>query len=299
MDAIISPEMIQSLRELYRTKGLAPEIAPLFRTLIYTIQRQYPRNFPWRISPNPYTVFVSEIMLQQTQAARVTDKFPQFIKVFPDFNALAHADFKDVLHHWLGLGYNRRALFLHKAAKIIVSEYNGMLPSNPLELVRLPGVGKATASSICAFAFNMPVVFLETNIRAVFIYIFFPNQSGIDDNVLYPLAELCLDCAFPAQWYNALMDAGHATKQFHQNPARRSRAYHRQSPFEGSARQLRGTIIKLINSHGSIPEKKIAQFTSSPSDILVRCLSDLQKEGFIIKDKKGAYRISTEKNNSN
>lgn len=282
------------VREMYQSKELVAEIAPLFQNAVYEIARRHPRDLPWRVSPSPYTVFVSEIMLQQTQAHRVAEKFPQFINAFPDFRSLAAADFEYVLRIWNGLGYNRRALFLHKAAKIIVSDFNGILPDSPQLLTRLPGIGMATASSICAFAFNTPVVFLETNIRAVYIHAFFQDNAVVDDNEIFPLAHLCLDHNFPSRWYNALMDAGVAIKQLHQNPTRKSRTYRRQEKFEGSSRQLRGRILGLILSHGPQSTSEIAQHINGGHYALPDCLASLQKEGFLLKDQKGKYYIAAD-----
>ncbi len=283
---------IARLRHIYETRGLCPDIAPLFQQAVYDIARQHPRKLPWRISPSPYTVFVSEIMLQQTQAKRVAEKFPSFIKAFPNFYTLSKADFHDVLRHWSGLGYNRRALSLHKSARIIVSNYRGILPANPDLLCRLPGIGPATACSICAFAFNMPVVFLETNIRAVLIHVFFHDVPKVADALLYPLAELCLDRSSPAGWYNALMDAGVVIKQLHKNPARKSWVYRRQSKFEGSRRQLRGKILQLIITEGSAREEIILRDLRDDPHMVKQCLIDLSREGFLVKDEKGNYALS-------
>jgi len=127
----------------------------------------------WRNTTDPYQILVSEIMLQQTQVERVTIKFPEFIRAFPDFASLATATLANVLTVWQGLGYNRRAIALQKCAIRVMNEYNGALPADVDILATFPGIGRATASSIAAFAFNMPVVFIETNIRRVFIHFFF------------------------------------------------------------------------------------------------------------------------------
>lgn len=284
--------MFHQLAQIYGARGLVPEIPPLFQKAVYELAKLHPRLLPWRISPSPYTVFVSEIMLQQTQANRVAEKFPHFIASFPDFHALGNADFSDVLRHWIGLGYNRRALSLHKSAQIIVSDHQGILPADPDLLRRLPGIGKATASSICAFAFDMPVVFLETNIRAVLIHAFFPDNPIIGDKELFPLADLCLDRHAPSRWYNALMDAGVVIKQMHRNPARKSRTYRRQSRFEGSWRQLRGRILALIAAKGVVSEDALLGHFNEQPDTVQQCLIELSAEGFLVKDGEGNYVIA-------
>jgi len=120
---------------------------------------------PWRETHDPYRIFISEMMLQQTGVPRVLLKYPGFIERFPSFHALATSPFPEVLAAWQGLGYNRRALYIHAASRIVWEEFRGELPSTPADLRCLPGVGAATSGSIAAFAFNLPVVFIETNIR--------------------------------------------------------------------------------------------------------------------------------------
>ncbi|MFW5643929.1 MAG: hypothetical protein ACOCYQ_07850, partial [Alkalispirochaeta sp.] len=139
-----------------------------FSEAVRVFYRRYKRPMPWRENTSPYWVFVSEVMLQQTQVPRVAEKFPSFVERFPDFRSLAAASLGDVLNAWSGLGYNRRARFLREAAAAVVDRYDGELPSDPDLLKELPGIGANTAGSIAAFAFNRPVVFIETNIRRVF-----------------------------------------------------------------------------------------------------------------------------------
>ena len=151
-----------------------------FRKIIYDYYRANARDLPWRKTRDPYRIFVSELMLQQTQVESVIPKYERFIVAFPDFGALARAPLRKILALWKGLGYNRRALYLKRAAEIIACDYNGMLPRDVEELAKLPGIGQATASAIAAFAFNKPVVFIETNIRRVFIHHFF--NYGFDNS---------------------------------------------------------------------------------------------------------------------
>ena len=138
-------------------------------------------DLPWRRRRNAYSVLVSEVMLQQTQADRVRLKYEEFMSEFPTIHQLADASLKEVLGAWQGLGYNRRAKFLHESARLIVTQWAGKVPRDPTSLASLPGIGKATASAICAFAFNMPSVFIETNIRSVFIHHFFKGSALVDD----------------------------------------------------------------------------------------------------------------------
>lgn len=201
---------------------------------------------PWRETQDPYRILVSEIMLQQTQVARVVEKYPRFIKAFPNFKALDKAQLAKVYGLWQGMGYNRRALALKKTAHIIVNDYNGALPQTNEELCALPGIGKATASSIMAFAFNLPAVFVETNIRTVFIHFFFKNGKKVADEEILPLVEMCLYKKNPRVWYWALMDYGTMLKKIGEDKNTRSKHYKKQSRFEGSRRQKRGKILKIL-----------------------------------------------------
>ncbi len=217
-----------------------------FITTIYDFYALNKRPFPWRDVENSYYVLVSEIMLQQTQTYRVIDKFNQFISLFPTVEALASAPLSLVLGAWQGLGYNRRAKFLQQAAQRIVAQHHGRVPNDPQELEALPGIGPATAASIAAFAYNTPTVFIETNIRAVYIHFFFPDQEKVHDRDLMPLISASLDYKNPRQWYYALMDYGVMLKKLHKNPSRKSMHHTTQSRFEGSVRQIRGAILRAL-----------------------------------------------------
>jgi len=262
-----------------------------FRRLVYDYYDRYGRALPWRDNPDPYRVFVSEIMLQQTQVDRVAQKFDPFIARFPSFHVLAAADFTEVLAAWKGLGYNRRALALRRGAAMIMSRWNGVLPGDPDKLLELPGIGSATAASICAFAFNMPVVFLETNIRTVLIHFFFRDGSAVQDRDLFPLAGAALDRKHPSRWYNALMDYGVMLKRAHGNPGRKSRGYRRQSKFEGSPRQVRGLILGEMLGRERATLEELALVIGRDREAVRRGLEGLSEEGFLVRDDGGTYRI--------
>lgn len=168
-----------------------------FKRKIDSYFKNHGRDLPWRETDNPYHILVSEIMLQQTQVDRVIDKYTLFIKTFPTLRSLAKAPLDKLLRTWQGLGYNRRALMLQKCAQQIVKEFKGVIPDTPELLEKLPGLGKATSASICAFAFNKPVIFIETNIRTVFIHEFFPKKKDVTDNELLPLVAQTLNKKTP------------------------------------------------------------------------------------------------------
>jgi len=238
---------------------------------------------PWRETRNPYRILVSELMLQQTQVARVLEKYREFIALFPDAAALAKAPLRSVLKVWQGLGYNRRALALQQIARALVAQHKGKVPSSLDDLVRLPGIGKATASAILAFAFNQPVVFIETNVRTVFIHFFFPERDAVSDEEILPLVTQTLDTDNPREWYYALMDYGTFLKKTVANAGRKSRHYHKQSPFDGSNRQVRGRIVRyLIKERKSTESVLTKQLGLTPGRVR-SVLLDLEKEGMITR----------------
>jgi len=257
------------------------EDIPAFQDLVLSRYRSSGRKFPWRETTDPYAILVSEIMLQQTQVGRVAEKFPQFMAAFPDFSALATAPLADLLSQWQGMGYNRRAIALQKCARRVMEEFHGVLPNDPEILATFPGIGKATASSICAFAFNRPVVFIETNIRRIFIHCFFPDNDIIDDSTIRPLVEAALYRENPREWYNALMDYGTELKKAVPNPNRRSVHYSRQPAFEGSDRKIRGEIVRQLLSGKKLTEKALVSQVGGDPDRVGRILGALEAEGFI------------------
>jgi A/G-specific adenine glycosylase len=245
----------------------------------------------WRHTANSYHILVSELMLQQTQVERVALKFPEFIAAFPDFSALAAAPLGQVLSSWQGMGYNRRAIALKQCAEKVQNEYGGILPDDIDILKTFPGIGPATAASICAFAFNAPVVFIETNIRRVFIHFFFSDSPFVTDNDILPLVRETLDVSNPRTWYWALMDAGAALKKSVPNPNRKSATYSRQKPFEGSDRKIRGIILKLLVTHQELEEEELFNAIPEASERVSRIISALEAEGFILHE-KNHYRIA-------
>jgi A/G-specific adenine glycosylase len=204
------------------------------------------RGMPWRDDTRPYYVLVSELMLQQTQVDRVIPKFNAFIARFPDVKSLASASLADVLTLWSGLGYNRRAKFLHDSAKKIMIEFNGSFPKNMVDILSLPGVGPGTAGAIMTYAFNQPVSFIETNVRTVYFHHFFDDGDKVSDAQLLPIIQRTLDNDHPREFYWALMDYGTWLKKNGAGRITQSRHYKKQSALKGSLRELRGIIIKQL-----------------------------------------------------
>jgi A/G-specific adenine glycosylase len=284
---------ISQFKKVYREKGLSRECVRFFQQIIYRYYRHYARNnLPWRKTQDPYHILVSEIMLQQTQVERVIQKYDQFLSFFPDMDSLAQAPLKKILSVWQGMGYNRRAMSLQQITRQIAGkDFHGVFPSSVDVLMDLPGIGRATASAVAAFAFQQPVVFIETNIRRVFIFFFFQHRKKISDSELIPFVEKTLDRKNSRQWYYALMDYGAMLAKVVQNPNRKSRHYQKQAPFKGSNRQIRGIILRTLISQPDSAEQKLIQVLRITPDKVRQTLKQLQKEGFI-KEKKQGYVIS-------
>ncbi|MBI4599644.1 A/G-specific adenine glycosylase [Candidatus Uhrbacteria bacterium] len=273
-------------------------------------------DLPWRQTQNPYRILVSEVMLQQTQVDRVKEKYSVFLKHFSTPKKLAAASPAEVLTVWKGLGYNRRALYLKRAAEAIIRDHHGRFPRAVLDIEKLPGVGPYTARAVAVFAFNEPHVFIETNIRRVFIYFFgdvIPpeaiggiqkkNNYGLDpalrrddkgrendisDKELLPIIEKALYKKNPRLWYNALMDYGALALGDIPNPNRRSRHYAKQSRFEGSRRYARASILHYLLKKKATVRELHRFFLSDPhleryadTHSITDILTCLKKEGFL------------------
>jgi A/G-specific adenine glycosylase len=258
-----------------------------FQQMVLSYYNKNSRKMPWRDTTNPYHILVSEIMLQQTQVERVLKKFPEFIRAFPDFGALAAAPLADILAVWQGMGYNRRAIALQKCAIRVVKDCQGHLPDDSEILATFPGIGRATAGSIAAFAFNKPVIFIETNIRRVFIHFFFPGSVTVGDAEIFPLIEQTLYSKNPRIWYWALMDLGASLKNTVSNPNRRSAHYSRQSPFIGSDRKIRGNIIRVLLEEQFMEDLDLVTRLGEDPGRVKKILVALESEGFIQRTNLG------------
>ncbi len=232
-----------------------------FQKLVYTYYKKYGRHdLPWRKTTDPYKIMVSEIMLQQTQVDRVKEKYKAFIKQFPTSKSLHEASLGDVLKLWQGLGYNRRAINLKKAASAIVQNYKGKMPEEYVLLLELPGIGPYTASAIRAFSF----------------------------------IEKMQDEKKPREWYWALMDYGSFIKKEFGNANKVSRHYTKQSKFEGSDRQVRGEILKfLIAQDKPVKKQDIISAITRPKEKIKQKIKELKQEGFI-SENKGFFVVSSD-----
>jgi A/G-specific adenine glycosylase len=228
-------------------------------------------------------------MLQQTQTERVMNKYGPFLRRFPDYRSLAAASTARLLDAWQGLGYNRRALAMRRIAEKVLKD-GGRLPSDTEALLALPMIGPATAGSLRAFVFNLPSVFIETNIRRVFIHCVFPDAERVTDREILSLIEKTLDRRNPRHWYYALMDYGVYLKGKVSNPNRRSSGYRLQPAFEGSKRQLRGRILRLLLTEEHRGYEQLLSTSNGGAERLDACLDELEREGFIVREAAG-YRL--------
>ena len=304
----------------------ASELTPELHAFVEFVAkkgRELYRDLPWRRTYDPYTIWISEVMLQQTQVSRVDGRWQRWLERFPTVDALAAAAPSDVLEEWQGLGYNRRALSVHRAAQAI-SEAGGVFPQDPKELVKLPGIGPATAAGIRAFAFNLHGVYLETNVRTVFLHELYPQAEGVPDSELVPLVELTCPASVedavdavaagadgaagavaetveteltPRSWYYALLDYGAYLKKTIPNPSRRSKSHVKQSRFEGSHRQKRAELLRVLLAHKDEGGAKFETLHQELCQIEVNAgretldeqvtlglLEELAKEGFCQKN---------------
>lgn len=229
---------------------------------------------------DPYKIMVSEIMLQQTQVTRVTPKYQLFIANYPTIQSLSNASLGDVLRIWQGLGYNRRAKFLWQAAQQVTREYQGVMPGSAKELTQLAGVGINTAGAIMAYAYNEAEVFIETNIRTVYIHHFFSDQQNVSDSDIRSIVADTIDTENPRTFYWALMDYGSYLKQNVGNLNTASASYKKQSTFHGSKRQIRGKVIREL-SKDSRSYEQLQEIIHD--ERLDRVLTDLQAEGLVRK----------------
>jgi A/G-specific adenine glycosylase len=241
------------------------------------------RSMPWRDAENgsfdPYKIAVSEIMLQQTQVDRVIPKFNAFIARFPDIRSLAQANLQEVLQLWSGLGYNRRAKYLHDFACAVQDSSN--FPKTIEALSSHKGIGQNTAAAILVYSHNEPHLFIETNIRSVYINYFFSDRDTVSDKEILDMLEITIDRANPREFYWALMDYGSFLKKQGKGSLATSKTYKKQSKFEGSTRQLRGKIIKIVAASNSISLTDLEQL--APDERLAAVLLQLKKEKLIVE----------------
>lgn len=278
-----------------RTDTTTPDDARIeaFRTQVLGYYHEHGRSgMPWRETRDPYRVWVSEAMLQQTQVARVLPRYEAWLERFPTVDSLAAAPLGAVLEAWQGLGYNRRAVALKRAAEEISSHYEGRVPDDQAALLALPGIGPATAAGILVFAYDQPARYLETNVRAAFLHEFFADCDAVADREIVPLLDRALPD--PAQadartWYYALMDWGAHLKRTQLNPSRRSRHHSKQSAFEGSHRQKRARALRAVIASPGMTIGELAVELGIEHGFAESLAEELAGEGFLTIDAGRAF----------
>jgi A/G-specific adenine glycosylase len=275
-----------------QTKLIKKRTIPQFQKFLLKWYAKEGRILPWRETTDPYLILVSEIMLQQTQVDRVIPKYHAWLTTFPTVVSLAEAQTADVLTYWSGLGYNNRALRLQKCAQMLTSEYNGIFPRNPEELLKLPGIGPYTSRSILIFAFNHDIATVDTNIRRVFIH-----EFGLPENTtaaeLFLFAQQCLPTGRSRDWHNALMDYGATILT-----ARKTRIKARttQSTFKGSRRWYRGDLLKRLVAGEQLVIPSLLSVWGKKMEFVQDIIHDMESEGLITM-KNGKVLLGSESKN--
>jgi A/G-specific adenine glycosylase len=256
-----------------------------FRELVWQKGRELYRDMPWRQTDDPYKIMVSELMLQQTQVDRVVPKYEEFILRYPDVLTLATAPLADIISLWNGLGYNRRAKFLHDSAVKILTDFNGKVPESYEGLLSLPGIGPNTAGAILAYGFDQPAGFIETNIRTVYFQHFFEDSHLITDDELRQVVRDTVDTEHPREWFWALMDYGSYLKRQGSGQLDKSAHYKKQAPLKGSVREVRGQIIRALTKD-SMSEDELREDVTG-DERFNGALDALLKEGLVsLTDRK-------------
>ncbi|MFW6212599.1 MAG: HAD-IA family hydrolase, partial [Spirochaetota bacterium] len=273
-------------------KPLAPEFERIqrFRTVAYEQFENENRPMPWRETNDPFLILASEFMLQQTQVARVVPKFKEFARRYPTPDILAAAPLSEFMAFWQGLGYNRRAKHLKDTARVLCEEYGGQVPDTVDALRSLPGVGEYTASAVAAFAFHQPVAVIETNIRRLFLHFFFAGAAKVPDREVGKIIERALDSENPRRWYYALMDYGSYLGKLFPNANRRSAHYTKQSRFEGSVRQVRGKILRVLAANGPMSRDGVEEAVGPIDQRFESALEGLMRDG-ILSDREGRLTL--------
>jgi A/G-specific adenine glycosylase len=264
------------------------------------------RAYPWRRTSDPYRIWVSEVMLQQTQVARVIPAYRRFVRRFPTVRALGEAPLSDVISAWDGLGYNRRAVALSGAAKAVVETHDGLLPSDQAALRALPGVGPCTAAAVASIAFDLPVAAVDTNVRRIVARARFGTEPhGVPSAALAREAERWVPVTDPGAWNQALMDLGREVcrprprcgecplartcRSVGRDPAPRSArakdpgpvSGRRQAPFEGSSRQVRGAVVRTLRGRRRCTVGDLVRGTGLPLERVVAAVVALRSDGLV------------------
>lgn len=261
-----------------------------FQEVLFGWHKDHYRDMPWRRTHDPYRILVSEIMLQQTQVDRVRDKYTEFLKAFPTVRALALAPLGEVLRVWSGLGYNRRAKYLHQCAKEVMRTYGGKFPNDEPLLRKLPGIGISTSAALAAFSFGADVPMIDTNIRRILVRVFFPDRIP-PDRELYLFAKTLIPEGKGRAWNYAMLDVGAtactARNHSHVCPFAKLHGavgdfvYKKpQKKFANSRRFYRGKILRALADGGEMTPSLLEKSLGKCPEFR-EILSDLKTEGLL------------------
>lgn len=246
---------------------------------------------PWRNTRDPYRILVSEIMLQQTQVARVREKYGEFLKMFPTVRALAAAPLGEVLRAWQGLGYNRRAKYLHECAKMVVADYRGRFPNDMAALRKLPGIGLSTVAAIRSFAFGCDEPMIDTNIRRILARVFFRGEPP-PDRELFAFARKLIPRGKGRAWNYAMLDVGATvcTARNHSPECPLMKLHGSvgdfvykkpQKRFHDSDRYWRGRVLRALAERRNLREHAAPKLLGIPAPRTRRIVAGLLNDGLI------------------
>lgn len=251
----------------------------VFQEKIFAWWKENKRILPWRETTNPYYIMIAEIMLQQTQVQRSIEKYLEFIKEFPTIEKLAFAPISSVLKIWSGLGYNRRALWLHEAANQILQLKE--FPNKQEELQKLKGIGPYSSRSILIFAFNYDIATVDTNIRRILIAEKFAEEDT-KEKELYIIAQKLLPKGRARDWHNALMDYGSLVLTATKTGIKPQSTNSKKSK---ESRQYRGLIVKYLTNNSSVKKNQIIKDCKIPKEKVDEILQGLIADGLVTKIK--------------
>ncbi len=254
-----------------------------FQNFIFSWWRENRRDLPWRRTHDPYRILVSEVMLQQTQVLRVLPKYAEFIQAYPTVHSLAQASSAGVLRMWKGMGYNRRALYLKKAAEMVVRDYKGKFPKEEQLLVKLPGLGIYTARAICVFAYKQEVGAVDTNIRQIITHFFFDDIPQ-REKIIQEAADALVPAGKSWEWHQALMDYGALALNVSRVTYHVSRE--KPVPFKESNRFFRGRIMDMLREKATQELELIDGFVRThdrSEDFIQSILRGLEKDTLIVR----------------
>lgn len=263
---------------------LSPAKVRTFQRFIFSWWRTNRRDLPWRRTHDPYRILVSEIMLQQTQVRRVIPKYAEFIEAYPTVASLARAATADVLRIWKGMGYNRRALYLKKAAEVVVRQHKGKFPKEEKLLTQLPGLGMYTARAILVFAYKQHVAAVDTNIRQIIVHFFFEGTPQ-KEKVIQETADALVPKGKSWEWHQALMDYGaiELSRLRITDYGLRKKSL----PFRETNRFFRGRIMDELRESEKKELALVDDFVRKydrSEEFIESILHGLEKDGLIVRE---------------